>query len=93
LGSIILPAILLHGSYDFTIMLLNFLSELSDGNDENNDDISGESLPSLILSILSLCFSVLYVVTGCAYYYRMSRNQKRRIEQIEAARNFVGIRA
>jgi len=88
LGRILLPAILLHGSYDFAIMLLNLLATLNT-NDDDDDDASG----AIIYSILSLGLMVTFVIAGIWYYVWQSYKQVQRLQQLNISRNFVGVRA
>lgn len=83
LGRILLPAILLHGTYDFSIMLLNFLALLDANGDEDSESIT--------YSIVALCFSISFVLGGIWYYIKQSNQQNQRLEQIDRSRNFVGI--
>jgi len=80
-GRILLPAIALHGSYDFSIMLLNFLAS---GDGDN---------VSIVYSIVALLASVFFVVVGVWYYVKQSHQQIQRLDQIDKARSFVGIQA
>jgi hypothetical protein len=102
LGRIIFPAIILHGSYDFSIMIFNFVSTLSDSknkenNDNNgdeqmgNDDIEANNSIQLIYSICAFVVSILWVTGGALYFWRESKRQKIRLEQLDSARNFVGV--
>mmetsp|Transcript_15583 Transcript_15583/g.29395 ORF Transcript_15583/g.29395 Transcript_15583/m.29395 type:complete len:743 (-) Transcript_15583:35-2263(-) len=83
IGRIILPAVLLHGSYDFSIMLLNFLALLDANGNEDKE--------SILYSIVALCFSTSFVLAGIFYYIKQSHQQNQRLEQIDRSRNFVGI--
>lgn len=84
IGRILLPAILLHGSYDYAIMLLNFLATLNADEDGN---------VSIIYSIVALGASVLFVICGLWYYVRQSYQQVQRLEQLHRSRAFVGVDA
>jgi hypothetical protein len=89
-GRIIFPALMLHGSYDFSIMAFNLLTTLSE--DEEND----EEVLNIIVLIYGMCTfiaSILFVIGGALYYRKESNAQKVRLEQIDAARNFVGVSA
>lgn len=88
IGRIILPAILLHGSYDFSIMLFSFFSTLSEQNTDGDEDLA--NIISIIYSLCAFVVSVVFVIGGACYYWRESKAQKVRLEQIDAARNFVG---
>lgn len=84
IGRILLPAILLHGSYDFAIMLLNFLASLNADQDGNM---------SIMYSIVALGASVLFVICGLWYYVRQSYQQVQRLEQLHRSRTFLGVDA
>jgi len=80
LGSIILPAIALHGSYDFVIMFLSFLPSNEDGGNRG-----------VLETIMSLVLSLMFVFVGWIYYVKESDAQTVRLDQMDAARKFVGI--
>ena len=88
MGRIVFPAILLHGSFDFPVMVLSFLSDLSESTDNGN---GVAEIYEILYSLLSLAFSIVFVSLGLMYYFKESRAQNRRLEQIDAARSFVGI--
>jgi hypothetical protein len=83
IGRIIFPAFILHGTYDFCIMLLNFLALLDAHGDEDNE--------SILYSIVALCLSVALVIGGFWYYFKQGNQQTQRLDQIEKSRNFVGV--
>jgi len=89
LGRILLPAILLHGTYDFAIMLLNFLSTLSADADDDGENAAG----AIMYSIFALAGSVIFVMAGVWYYVRQSYQQVHRLQQLDISRNFVGVGA
>ena len=81
------PAIMLHGSYDFSIMIFNFLTTLgADGGEENDDN-----LISFFYGICAFIFSIGFVIGGALYYSRESKAQRTRLEQLDGARNFVAV--
>jgi len=82
LRHIIFPALMLHGSYDFTIMILNFLSSLHQDNDQN---------AMMFYSLLALPFSFAIIILGLLYYIKESRAQTIRLSNITTSRNFVGV--
>lgn len=86
LSRILFPAIMLHGSYDFTIMMLNFVSQLTVNGNANGNTM-------LVCNILALVFSVSFVVAGVFYYVRNSHQQMARIEELDKSRNFVGAKS
>jgi hypothetical protein len=77
IGQIIFPSVLLHGSYDFVIMLLNFIVNI--GEKKRDQD---ESEP-MIVTIMALISSIGFVICGALYYIRESRSQSRRLEQMD----------
>jgi len=83
LGRIVLPAILLHGSYDFVLMFLSFTASFDE--DDGNVGFWG--------SIISLILSIIIIVIGWLYYLKERDAQNVRLDQIDAERKFVGIRA
>jgi len=68
----------LPGSYNFSIMLLNFLA-------------SGDVI-SIVYSIIALLASVFFVVVGVWYYVRHRHQQIQRLDQMDKARSFVVFR-
>ena len=82
LSCIIFPAVILHGSYDFTIMILSFLSSLHQDNDQN---------AMMFYSLVALTFSFVILILGLLYYIKESRAQTIRLNNITTSRNFVGV--
>jgi len=78
LGRIIIPAIVLHGSYDFVIMLLSFLAGNEDGGNGNTWAIS-----------VALSSSIIFV--AWVWYVKESDAQTVRLDQMDTARKFGGI--
>ena len=87
-GRIILPAVILHGSFDFTLMLLGFLGNRNsdEDSDSSTDDKSTENEE---IGLLSLFLSVMIVIIGLTYYFCTARKQRRRLENSEST---VGMR-
>jgi len=77
IGQIILPSILLHGSYDFVIMLLNFLVTVSRQKKDQDEP------EPMIVTIIALISSVGFVICGSLYYIRESRAQSSRLNQMD----------
>ncbi len=92
LGWILFPAVFLHGSFDFIIMVLNFLSQLSE-NDYDDDDNDGNQSDNTTYGLIGLLLSFFFIIAGLVYFFRESHAQKGRINQIDGARSFVGIKA
>ena len=89
LGRILLPALLLHGSYDFSIMLFNFLLVLGEKNNNDDDQQEEMSRLSIFYGVCTFLGSVFFVNTALMYYYKQSKEQEARLDQLDAARNFV----
>jgi F0F1-type ATP synthase membrane subunit c/vacuolar-type H+-ATPase subunit K len=82
---VLLPAILLHGSYDFAIMIISYLQALY----ADPDDVTS----IIVYNIIAMAFSVGFVIFGFIYYIIQSHKQVARLDRIEKARTFVGIPA
>ena len=78
---ILFPAIMLHGTYDFTFMLADFLYP------DNDDDDNGDNAPPLIAQIAQLLVGFVYVFLGAFYYFYQSRKQNLRLQQLDSARD------
>lgn len=93
LGRILFPAILLHGSFDFVLMVSAYFQErenIIEGNDDDgksepspspspDDDGSiGDQLPALISGLV-------FVIAGYIYYVVQSRAQNRRLTTMDNA--------
>ena len=90
LGRIILPAILLHGSFDFVLMVAAFLQQRKDiieGKDDESGQKSDDSEDSADLSeqLPALIIGLIFVITGYAYYVMQSRAQNRRLIAMDDA--------
>ena len=73
-GRSILPAILLHGSFDLVIMIASFLVAV------NPDDEEFEERAETT----SLVVSFVIVLFGVAYYVVQSRAQRKRLNELES---------
>jgi len=88
LGRSILPAILLHGTYDFTLLFCGMVIPAStDTTTEDDDDSTtteqqeGSSIVSLLLPIVIGFF---FMVSGTVYYcYHAQKQRKRLLEEEE----------
>lgn len=89
MGQAILPAVLLHGTFDFALFLLSVLDFIHrDLNDESptkapvdpdaSEDVEMPSLLSLIIS-----FGLVFL--GLAYYFVASQQQRERLNALDAA--------
>jgi len=83
IGRIISPAILLHGSFDFVLMVAAYLQQvqkIKEGNDDDSD-IPKEDDSDAVMSeedIPTLVFSFGMVLVGYIYYVWQSRAQTKR---------------
>ena len=84
LGRIILPAILLHGTFDFVLMLAAFLEQvknIKEGSDDDSTATSTENDESVDLAsqLPALIAGLVLVVFGFVYFVVQSRAQTRRL--------------
>ena len=84
LGRIVFPAILLHGTFDFVLMLAALLGQvqnIKEGNDDDGTAASAEKDEDVDLTtqVPSLIAGAVLVVCGYVYYVIQSRNQTRRL--------------
>jgi len=79
LGRIILPAVLVHGLYDFSIMITTFLSILSGKGDATKGN------PIYLLLSFVISFGV--VILGSLYYMSASSKQRTRLRALDAVSN------
>lgn len=98
-GWIIFPAVLVHGSFDFALMLLDLLYNRSAEANQatNNDDDNDErSLPqressaddvSLQEQLPALASSIGIVLVGFIYYLCKARAQRKRLQELDKQRS------
>jgi RsiW-degrading membrane proteinase PrsW (M82 family) len=77
LGRIILPAVLLHGGYDFFIMWIDFLSR--------RHGVDADENPTALL--VSLIVSVSAMLVALTWYFRESKLQRERLAAIDQISN------
>lgn len=83
LGMILLPAIILHGSFDFVLMFLDMLQRAGTGTaPDTNKEI--EEMDSL--DQLSLVLSLSMVVIGTFYYFCISECQRKKLSEMDESR-------
>lgn len=87
-GYIILPSLLLHGAFDFSLMLISFLTtdNSDDGDEEDNKDSDNEEIGAVSFLI---AFGI--VLLGFIYYYIESNRQKKRLAALEASGNTISL--
>jgi hypothetical protein len=93
LGRIIFPAVLLHGTYDFVLMLIALLIGIRHVDDifTNDDAFNPETqMPKIeltpadkILQFIGLAFGFVMVLVGFAYYVQQSCSQKARMAEMQ----------
>ena len=87
LGRIILPAVILHGTYDFILFLVALIigsrhfDDLSDPNEKNAD--VKETPADMRLELISLGLGFIVVLLGMVYYVEGSHSQKKRLQELE----------
>ena len=86
IGRIILPAVLLHGLFDFVLMLAAFYESLKaseEGGEKNEgtDGTSGEVAEEVDMAaeLPSLISGFVFVIIGCIYFVFASRSQNQRL--------------
>ena len=95
LGRILFPAILLHGSFDFVLMVSAYFQERENIIEGNDDDGISEPSPSPSPSpdddgsigdqLPALISGLVFVITGYIYYVVQSRAQNRRLTTMDNA--------
>ncbi|KAL3805698.1 hypothetical protein HJC23_005942 [Cyclotella cryptica] len=92
LGRVISPAVLLHGSFDFVLMLAAFYGALKKVEEGDNENESGEGTSSdasneedFASELPSLISGLVFVILGCIYYTCASRSQNQRLIAMDNA--------
>lgn len=90
LGRIILPAVLLHGAFDFILMLVavivgsRHVDDVLDPNKADGSEIE-ETPADRRLEYFSLACGFVMVLIGGVAYVKGSRSQKTRLEELESS--------
>ena len=82
IGRIISPAILLHGSFDFVLMVAAYLQQvkkIKEGNDDDSDIPKEDEAVMTADDIPVMVFSFGMVLVGYIYYVWQSRDQTKRL--------------
>jgi len=82
IGRILSPAILLHGSFDFVLMVSSYLQQVEkirEGNDDDSDMPKEDDAVMTADDIPTLVFSFGMVLVGCIYYVWQTRAQTKRL--------------
>jgi len=74
-GKSILPAVLLHGSFDFALMIASFLVAVNPDNDAFEENAA----------TVSLCVSTVVFFCGGAYFLQQSKAQIKRLDELEVS--------
>eukprot|EP00586_Coscinodiscus_wailesii_P021831 CAMPEP_0172494986 /NCGR_PEP_ID=MMETSP1066-20121228/60566_1 /TAXON_ID=671091 /ORGANISM="Coscinodiscus wailesii, Strain CCMP2513" /LENGTH=704 /DNA_ID=CAMNT_0013266361 /DNA_START=184 /DNA_END=2299 /DNA_ORIENTATION=- len=84
IGWMILPAIILHGSFDFSLMLLTFIGDLKQSGGENsNEQVGDGGNVDPVWTFISLGMSCGIMTIGVIYYVVESVKQKRRLKLLD----------
>jgi len=89
LGRILFPAFLYHGSFDFTLMLLNNLQSLHTFEETADDDTVQQQNEDTVQQdtgdndMLSLLLSSTILVLGIVYYVAQARAQRKRLTDLD----------
>jgi len=87
-GRIILPAVILHGSFDAILLGINFFIETSweDYIEENDGDVD-EGNPSpynpVVVNIIAWLSIIFVMMAGILWYYNENRSQRLRLIELE----------
>jgi len=82
LGKAILPALLLHGTFDFILMAIGAFSSINQSNQEKKDQEDTTDLDDLFEELPILGISMSLVIIFATYYIIASRKQKVRLDQM-----------
>eukprot|EP00565_Helicotheca_tamesis_P004895 CAMPEP_0185741080 /NCGR_PEP_ID=MMETSP1171-20130828/38766_1 /TAXON_ID=374046 /ORGANISM="Helicotheca tamensis, Strain CCMP826" /LENGTH=744 /DNA_ID=CAMNT_0028413023 /DNA_START=73 /DNA_END=2307 /DNA_ORIENTATION=- len=90
LGRIIFPSVILHGTFDFVLMVMAFVeayNAVKEGGESPSDEIQGEDAPFswdlLWKELPSFLIGFALVVAGSIYYAVRSRAQRARLNAFE----------
>lgn len=80
-GRIVFPAILLHGSFDSILMLINsFVDIAADADDDRFTDYN-----TTMLNTIAACCVTSVMIIGATWYWKRNRQQKTRLKVQELA--------
>ena len=90
LGRIISPAVLLHGTFDFVLMLAAYLQQVERIREGNDDDLVAPSdgkatSEDIATELPALIAGIVLVIIGYAYYVVGSRAQTARLQAMDNA--------
>ena len=76
LGNIILPSVIMHGSFDFVLMLVSFLITV-------HDDGSGAGWFGTTTEVMGFLSAICIILMGGVYFLTESLKQKRRLAEMQ----------
>jgi hypothetical protein len=86
-GRVIMPAVLLHGSFDAVLLGINVYIESAWDKlaQENNGDVEGKGIPynPLLINLIAWVSITVIMLAGLLWYYRENRNQRQRLILME----------
>ena len=83
-GKIILPAVILHGSFDAILMTMNNIIDFAIDNAENQGGDVGYDF--LMLDLFAACLVLGSMLSGLLWYYMKNRAQKAKLKLLEPFR-------
>jgi RsiW-degrading membrane proteinase PrsW (M82 family) len=83
LGTILFPSIILHGAFDFVLMLLEFLEKANNPDSSSTENQKIDEWDDT--DTLPLTISISMVIVGLIYYFCESFSQKKRLKDIDLA--------
>ena len=85
IGRVILPAVILHGSFDAVLMAINVFVETSWDNylEEGGDLEDGPPYNAYLVNLVAVISVTVIMVAGILWYFRENRNQRLRLILLE----------
>ena len=83
LGRIILPALLLHGSFDFVLMVMALLQSVKESDSDDDSEMKMQDLKDEYPPLIS---SVVIVLLGLLYYMWRADAQRERLHELDQGR-------
>jgi RsiW-degrading membrane proteinase PrsW (M82 family) len=83
LWSIILPSVILHGSFDSVLMIISTFVDYAEENNDDIDDEEGGFENSIVQNMVALCAVIGALGVGIIWYFRKNRAQKSRLKAME----------
>ena len=82
LKRIILPSVILHGSFDSVLMIISTVIDYAD--EKNEDEENGGFENSIVQNVVALCAVIGALGFGIFWYSRKNRSQKSRLKVMES---------